>query len=141
MPGADTGASVAALDRRARRGIPSSPGNPPERPQLPTAPLVFPPGRAGRRRVGQGGLGASVTVADPLAKTSAPPCSPPSLRQRERDDPECTPAIRVACALLPPQPLPRSSMGLINWIFDIYQHTQIDKAKTEAASVRAELAA
>ncbi len=32
-------------------------------------------------------------------------------------------------------------MGLINWIFDIYQHTQIDKARTEAASARAELAA
>lgn len=31
-------------------------------------------------------------------------------------------------------------MGLINWIFDIYQHTQIDKARTEAAAVRAELA-
>ena len=31
-------------------------------------------------------------------------------------------------------------MGLINWIFDIYQHTQIDKAKSEAAAVRAELA-
>jgi len=32
-------------------------------------------------------------------------------------------------------------VGLINWIFDIYQHTQIDKAKSEAAAVRAELAA
>ena len=32
-------------------------------------------------------------------------------------------------------------MGLINWIFDIYQHTQIDKARTEAAAARAELAA
>ena len=32
-------------------------------------------------------------------------------------------------------------MGLINWIFDIYQHTQIDKARDEAAAVRAELAA
>ena len=31
-------------------------------------------------------------------------------------------------------------MGLINWIFDIYQHTQIDRAKDDAASVRAELA-
>jgi hypothetical protein len=31
-------------------------------------------------------------------------------------------------------------MGLINWIFDIYQHTQIDKARTEAAAARAELA-
>ena len=32
-------------------------------------------------------------------------------------------------------------MGLINWIFDIYQHTQIDKARTEAAAARAELSA
>lgn len=32
-------------------------------------------------------------------------------------------------------------MGLINWIFDIYQHTQIDKARDEAAAARAELAA
>ena len=31
-------------------------------------------------------------------------------------------------------------MGLINWIFDLYQHTQIDKAKSEAAAARAELA-
>ena len=31
-------------------------------------------------------------------------------------------------------------MGLINWIFDIYQHSQIDKARSEAASARAELA-
>jgi hypothetical protein len=31
-------------------------------------------------------------------------------------------------------------MGLINWIFDIYQHTQIDQAKSEAAAARAELA-
>jgi len=31
-------------------------------------------------------------------------------------------------------------MGLINWIFDIYQHTQIDKARSEAAAARAELA-
>jgi len=31
-------------------------------------------------------------------------------------------------------------MGLINWIFDIYQHTQIDQAKTDAAQARAELA-
>ena len=31
-------------------------------------------------------------------------------------------------------------MGLINWIFDIYQHTQIDKARTEAAQARADLA-
>jgi hypothetical protein len=32
-------------------------------------------------------------------------------------------------------------MGLINWIFDIYQHTQIDKAKDEARAARAEIAA
>lgn len=32
-------------------------------------------------------------------------------------------------------------MGLINWIFDIYQHTQIDKARIEAAEARAELSA
>ena len=31
-------------------------------------------------------------------------------------------------------------MGLINWIFDIYQHTRIDDAKEEAAMARAELA-
>ena len=31
-------------------------------------------------------------------------------------------------------------MGLINWIFDIYQHTQIDKARDEAAQARAEIA-
>jgi hypothetical protein len=30
-------------------------------------------------------------------------------------------------------------VGLINWIFDIYQHTQIDRARTEAAEARAEL--
>ena len=30
---------------------------------------------------------------------------------------------------------------MINWIFDIYQHTQIDKAKSEAAQARAEAAA
>lgn len=30
-------------------------------------------------------------------------------------------------------------MGLINWIFDIYQHTRIDAAKEEAAAARAEL--
>jgi hypothetical protein len=30
-------------------------------------------------------------------------------------------------------------MGLINWIFDIYQHTQIDRARTEAAEARAAL--
>ncbi|MCZ6598851.1 MAG: hypothetical protein O7B99_14530, partial [Planctomycetota bacterium] len=28
-------------------------------------------------------------------------------------------------------------MGPIIWILDIYQHTQIDKARTEAAGVRA----
>jgi len=32
-------------------------------------------------------------------------------------------------------------MGLINWIFDIYQHTQIDAAKDEARAARAEVAA
>ena len=32
-------------------------------------------------------------------------------------------------------------MGLINWIFDIYQHSQIDKARTEAAEARASVAA
>lgn len=32
-------------------------------------------------------------------------------------------------------------MGLINWIFDIYQHTRIDEARNEAAAARAELAA
>lgn len=31
-------------------------------------------------------------------------------------------------------------MGLINWIFDIYQETQINSAKGEAAKARAELA-
>ncbi len=31
-------------------------------------------------------------------------------------------------------------MGLINWIFDIYQHTQIDEARDEARQARAELA-
>ena len=31
-------------------------------------------------------------------------------------------------------------MGLINWIFDIYQHTQIDKLRDESARTRAELA-
>ena len=30
-------------------------------------------------------------------------------------------------------------MGLINWIFDIYQHTQIDRARQEAADARAEV--
>ena len=28
-------------------------------------------------------------------------------------------------------------MGLINWIFDIYQHTQIDKARDAALEARA----
>lgn len=32
-------------------------------------------------------------------------------------------------------------MGLINWIFDIYQHSRIDDAKNEAAQARSELAA
>jgi hypothetical protein len=32
-------------------------------------------------------------------------------------------------------------VGLINWIFDIYQHSQIDKAKSEAAAARADVAA
>lgn len=32
-------------------------------------------------------------------------------------------------------------MGLINWIFDIYQHTQIDKARGDAAQARADLSA
>ena len=32
-------------------------------------------------------------------------------------------------------------MGLINWIFDIYQHTQINQVRDEALSARAELAA
>jgi hypothetical protein len=32
-------------------------------------------------------------------------------------------------------------MSLINWIFDIYQHTQIDKARTEASQARSELSA
>ncbi len=31
-------------------------------------------------------------------------------------------------------------MGLINWIFDIYQHNQIDKARQEAAEARMEAA-
>jgi len=31
-------------------------------------------------------------------------------------------------------------MGLINWIFDIYQHSRIDDARSEAAQARAELA-
>jgi hypothetical protein len=29
-------------------------------------------------------------------------------------------------------------MGLINWIFDIYQHSKIDDARQEAAQARAE---
>jgi hypothetical protein len=32
-------------------------------------------------------------------------------------------------------------MSLLNWIFDIYQHTQIDQARQEAAHARAEAAA
>ena len=32
-------------------------------------------------------------------------------------------------------------MGLINWIFDIYQHGKIDDARREAAQARAEVAA
>lgn len=32
-------------------------------------------------------------------------------------------------------------MGLINWIFDIYQHSKIDDARREATSARAEIAA
>lgn len=32
-------------------------------------------------------------------------------------------------------------MGLINWIFDIYQHTQIDKARDEARQARLEASA
>lgn len=31
-------------------------------------------------------------------------------------------------------------MGLINWIFDIYQHTRIDTATKDAAAARAEIA-
>jgi hypothetical protein len=30
-------------------------------------------------------------------------------------------------------------MGLINWIFDIYQHSKIDEARREAAEARAEI--
>lgn len=30
-------------------------------------------------------------------------------------------------------------MGLLNWIFDVYQHTQIDKARDEARAARAEI--
>ncbi len=32
-------------------------------------------------------------------------------------------------------------MGLINWIFDIYQHGKIDDARAEAAAARAEVSA
>jgi hypothetical protein len=32
-------------------------------------------------------------------------------------------------------------MGLINWIFDIYQHVKLDEVRTEAARARAEAAA
>ncbi len=32
-------------------------------------------------------------------------------------------------------------MGLINWIFDIYQHSKIDDARAEAAAARREIAA
>jgi len=32
-------------------------------------------------------------------------------------------------------------MGLINWIFDIYQHSKIDDARQEAAAARAEATA
>jgi hypothetical protein len=31
-------------------------------------------------------------------------------------------------------------MGLINWIFDIYQHSRIDNASRDAAEARAEVA-
>jgi hypothetical protein len=31
-------------------------------------------------------------------------------------------------------------MGLVNWIFDIYQHSRIDSARREAAEARAEAA-
>jgi hypothetical protein len=30
-------------------------------------------------------------------------------------------------------------MGLINWIFDFYQHSKIDSARQEAAELRAEV--
>ncbi len=30
-------------------------------------------------------------------------------------------------------------MSLLNWIFDIYQHSQIDKARSETSQMRAEL--
>ncbi len=32
-------------------------------------------------------------------------------------------------------------MSLINWIFDIYQHSKIDQVREEAAQARAEVAA
>ncbi len=32
-------------------------------------------------------------------------------------------------------------MSLINWIFDLYQHSQIDRAREEAAQARRDLAA
>lgn len=32
-------------------------------------------------------------------------------------------------------------MGLINWIFDIYQHSKIDEARREATAARAEVSA
>ena len=32
-------------------------------------------------------------------------------------------------------------MGLLNWIFDIYQHQRIDEARQDAAQARAQLAA
>ena len=32
-------------------------------------------------------------------------------------------------------------MSLLNWMFDIYQYSQIDKAKSDAAQARSELAA
>jgi hypothetical protein len=31
-------------------------------------------------------------------------------------------------------------MSIINWIFDIYQHSKIDEARNEAAAARAEVA-
>ncbi|MDP6538783.1 MAG: hypothetical protein QF903_00890 [Planctomycetota bacterium] len=31
-------------------------------------------------------------------------------------------------------------MGLINWIFDIYQHSEIDKVRAEASQARREVA-
>lgn len=34
----------------------------------------------------------------------------------------------------------RATMGLINWIFDFYQHSKIDRAHEEARELRAELA-